>query len=277
MDNVVVGLAEPPNPTDPLRWAADYCEVTGSELTGAVAFRPHEAEVSPAWYDEELAVARKVADKAMDELAARVPHRLELRDGDAGHVILDIARDEGATSVVVGASDDGGPRSLGLGSVAHHVARHLPVPLIVVPEVRRALAGSAIVVGLDGLPADATTLRWALELAGAAGARVRIVYATDPMAMSYPHPYGATVADERESVIRTRVERAPTGGLDVEMEVEVDHPVSALVNVAQRTGASLLVVGRHAGGVARGLLLGRVASELPFRAHRPVAIVPTGR
>jgi nucleotide-binding universal stress UspA family protein len=94
------------------------------------------------------------------------------------------------------------------------------------------------------------------------------------MAMTYPHPHGATIADQLERVIRDQVASVAASGVDVTLSVEVAHPVRALTEVAAKNEASIIVVGRKGAGQVRGAILGRVPAQLPFRARRPVAIVP---
>src|SRR5439155_16460598 len=116
--------------------------------------------------------------------------------------------------------------------------------------------------------------RWAAQLAQAAKGRIAVVYASDPMAMSYPHPRGSTIADQREDLVRDKVADAAAGGVDISLTVEVDHPVPALARMGDRFEASVIVVGRRGSRGFRGLLLGRVPAQLPFHAGRPVAVVP---
>ncbi len=274
METVVVGLDAPAAPAEALRWAADYCRLNGHELVGVVAYRPSQSEFPPEWYEEELARVRKRAEAALDAVTPPVPHRLEVRDGDPRAVIADVADEEGAAMVVVGANGSGGFRGLGLGTVAHHLSHHLVVPVVIVPALGAPLLGSTVVVGLDGAPGDVVTLGWAVRLAQAAEGRVCAVYASDPMAMSYPHPRGATIADQLEMAVRDQVAEVDASGVDIALVVEVAHPVAALTSVADRQDASVVVVGRKGAGHLRGALLGRVPAQLPFHAHRPVAIVP---
>ena len=139
----------------------------------------------------------------------------------------------------------------------------------------RSLAGGPVVVGLDGSSGGMVTLRWAVRLAQAVAGRVMAVYASDPMAMTYPHPGGGTIADQKESVVREQAAGVAAGsGVDIATIVEVDHPVTALTRVADQHDASLIVVGRKGVGHLRGMLLGRTPAQLPLHAHRPVAIVP---
>lgn len=145
---------------------------------------------------------------------------------------------------------------------------------MVVPALGGPLRGSAVVVGLDGSPGDVVTLGWAVRLAQKAEAPVCAVYASDPMAMSYPHPRGATIADQKEMVVRDHVAKVAASGVEVITVVDVEYPVPLLARVAEERHASVVVVGRKGAGHLRGLLLGRVPAQLPFHARRPVAIVP---
>ncbi len=150
METVVVALDVPPTRADPLRWAADYCRWNGDELVGVVAYRPSQSEFPPDWYEEERASVRKRAEAALDAITPAVPHRLHVRDGDPRNVMTEAASDERAALVVIGALGGGGFRGLGLGSVAHHLARHLLVPLVIAPARGGPLLGGPVVVGLDG-------------------------------------------------------------------------------------------------------------------------------
>jgi nucleotide-binding universal stress UspA family protein len=210
----------------------------------------------------------------MDALAAGVPHRAELREGDPREVVPEVARDDNAVVVIVGARGNGGFHGLGLGSVAHHLAHHLLTPLVIVPGSGGPLQGGRVVVGLDGSRSDVATLEWAVSLAEAVHGSVTAVYASDPMGASFAHPYGETIADQKEEVVRAQVARAATPGVEIAVTVDIDHPVPALTRVADQVDASVIVLGRKGASRLRGVLLGRVPAQLPYHAHRPVAIVP---
>jgi nucleotide-binding universal stress UspA family protein len=274
MGTVLVGFDGWPSPPDPLRWATDYCRLDGDELVSVVVYRPSQSELPPDWYDEDEAAARKDAEAALDAAAQAVPHRLILRNGDPRAVIAEVANEDGAGMVVVAAPGSGGFRGLGVGTVAHDLAHHLRVPVVTVPALGGPLLGGTVVVGLDGSSGDVVTLDWAVRLAQAARGRVCAVYASDPMAMSFPHPRGATIADQLEMSVRDQIDGVAAAGVEVELVVEVEHPVTALTGVADERDASVVVVGRKGAGRVRGMLLGRVPARLPFHAHRPVAVVP---
>ena len=274
METVMLGLDVSPAQTEPLLWSSDYCRLSGDELVGVVAHTPSQSELPPDWYEEELAGVRKEAEGVLDAVEPAIPHRLEVLDGDPRAVIGEVASDEHAAMVVVGARGSGGFRGLGLGSVAHHLSHHLLTPLVIVPALGGPLRGSPVVVGLDGSPGDVVTLDWALQLAQTVEGCVCAVYASDPTPMSHPHRHHAAVADQKEMAVRDQVARVAAAGVDIAVVVEADHPVTALIRVADQQDASVVVVGRKGASHLRGVLLGRVPAQLPFHIRRPVAIVP---
>jgi nucleotide-binding universal stress UspA family protein len=259
-----------------LRWAADYSRLNGDELVGVVAYSSPQSESSPDWYEDDIAKVRKQAASELSTVAPDVPCRVELIDGDPQVVIPDLVNDEGAAVVVVGARWSGGFHGLGQGNIARHLAHRLRTPLVIVPGMGGQLRGSPVVVGLDGSVNDVTTLEWAVRLAEAVGGSVSVVYASDPMARSYPHPAGSTVADQKEAVVRAQVAWAATPDVETTLTVEVDDPIRALTRVADQVDGSVIVVGRKGVGHLRGLMLGRVPARLPNFANRPVAIIPRG-
>lgn len=274
METVLVGIDVSDSEFQALRWALDYCRVTGAELVGVIAYEPVQAEEPPDWYEEHIAAVTKQAEAAVDRMGRDVPYRIEVHYGDPRSVLAEAATGARPALVVVGARGGGGFAGLGLGRVAHHLAHHLQVPLVIVPAVPKDLRGSTIVVGADGSPASLNTLRWAVHLASAARASVHVVYAYEPLAASYPHPPTATDQDRQAAAVQAEV--ASFDGTDVKVVASAvtDHPVAAITLTAAEDEASLIVIGRRGAGGLRGLLLGHVPAQLPYHAHRPVAIIP---
>lgn len=278
METVVVGLDLATPSAEPVAWATEYCGITGDPLVAVVAYQPIEAEQPPAKWAAEMAEVQGKAERALaaPTRGPSVAHHLDIRYGDAGDVIADAAVDEHAATVVVGAHGEGGFHHLGLGSVAHHLAHHLATPLVVVPGLGGPLLGGTVVVGLDGSHDDVSTLDWGIRLAAAVDGRVRVAFASDPMASTYPHPYGATKADRAEEVVVAQIAaaRQENPGIEITASFKLAEPLEAIPLVADEVSAAAIVVGRKGFGHPRGLLLGRVPAELPHRSGRPVAIVP---
>src|SRR5437899_315825 len=112
----------------------------------------------------------------MDGVAAGVARRIEVGVGAPEDVSLDLASEDRAAVVVVGAHGHGEFHDeLGLGTVSHYLARHLLPPLVIVSKLGGPMRGSAVVVGVDGSPGDAATLRWAVRTADALDGSVTAV------------------------------------------------------------------------------------------------------
>ena len=270
MESVLVGLDPPTMASEPLRWAAEYCRLTGAELV-AVVTQPLVSQPPREWYEAELARLRKQAEAALDALSPAIPHRLETCEGDPSSVMAGLAGDEGAGLVVVGAPGSDGFRALALGT------HQLPVPLVIVPSSDRAPLAGPVVVGLDGSSTDGGALAWAVRLAEVAEASVVAVYAADPAAMSHPLQPGARAIEDKQTFLGEHVAAAVRPGVDIATRVEDTDAVTALTGVSDQVGASLVVVGRGGEGQPGGVVVGRVPAELSFEAQRPIVIVPPAR
>ncbi len=89
-----------------------------------------------AWFDEIVAAAsaatlRKARDRAR-AAGAGVIH-LESRTGDAAQTIIDIAREKGADTIVVGKRGTGRIAGLLIGSLSQKLVSLAPLAVIVVP------------------------------------------------------------------------------------------------------------------------------------------------
>jgi nucleotide-binding universal stress UspA family protein len=138
----------------------------------------------------------------------------------------------------------------------------------------------SIVVGTDGSPPAQRAVAAAAELAKLCGARLHLVTAYRlPAQMTVagataergvlPRP-GAEedVRTEVESMLATLAKEIEAEGIDVTTHARLDAPVRAILDVAGREGAELIVVGN------RGLL-GGVPINVTHRAACSVLVVHT--
>jgi nucleotide-binding universal stress UspA family protein len=131
----------------------------------------------------------------------------------------------------------------------------------------------------DGSDVAAQAFPYALELAGAAGAKLVIAHAREIFvgrAGGYP-----VLADEDElsELIEAQVEKAGACGVDVSSVVRTctaGHSASMIAEIAREVGADLIVVGTHGHGRVGGLLLGSVTQGLLLAHVCPVLATPPG-
>jgi nucleotide-binding universal stress UspA family protein len=133
-----------------------------------------------------------------------------------------------------------------------------------------------IVVGYDGSDLAGSALETAIELAKIEAARIVLVFAYE-----IPAAYGGETGEYRR-VLHERAEEATAkvvprleaSGVEFTLELVPERPVVGLVDVASRTGASMIVVGTSGEHPIKGVVLGSVAHKLLHVSHVPVLVVP---
>ncbi|HTZ09061.1 MAG TPA: universal stress protein, partial [Acidimicrobiales bacterium] len=137
--------------------------------------------------------------------------------------------------------------------------------------------GPRLVVGVDGTPAAAAALRWAVAEARLRGAVLHVVHAWPyPVEMAVSSAGGVVppLGDMRrwaEEVIDEAVADAVGPDLTVVRDAWSETPAVALVEAS--AGAALLVVGTRGHRRLTGLFLGSVSQYVAVHAHCPVVVV----
>jgi nucleotide-binding universal stress UspA family protein len=138
---------------------------------------------------------------------------------------------------------------------------------------------SAVVVGTDGTHSAAEAVRRAMDLANMYTATLHIVTAYKPKPVrlagvpeefrEHLGPGGAA-----DTLLEDQCARARAAGLAVEGHAETGDPAEAIVRVAEREGADVIVVGNKGmAGVRRAL--GSVPNSVAHKAPCAVFIVQT--
>jgi nucleotide-binding universal stress UspA family protein len=140
----------------------------------------------------------------------------------------------------------------------------------------------AIVVGTDGSETAKRAVDEAMRLAEAMGGRLHIVAAYEPLrgAKIVGAPEGAAKVWEvkPDAKVQSVIQEAEAGarikGVEVETHTLTGDPAEALLEIAERQDADLIVVGnRGMHGVGR--VLGSVPNKVSHRAPCNVLIVAT--
>ena len=110
-----------------------FLHVVDLGIAALAGLSPHVAAM-PA-VDELTRVLRAEATEGMANLAARYPHaRTLILEGSPRPLILQAAREEDTSLIVMGTLGRTGLSHLVFGSVAEHVVRHSPVPVLTVRQ-----------------------------------------------------------------------------------------------------------------------------------------------
>ena len=274
MGEIIVGVDGSDGSRAALRWASRTAAARGARCRAIGAWQYPANAVTPA-APAKLPGPEEMDERTCDDLRTVVREVLgpdadrvevEAGRGPAASVLLAAAARAGTDMLVVGARGRGGFAGLLLGSVSQECVEHSPCPVVVLrgePDV----SDGPIVIGLDGSEGATRALDWAIDLAEATGAAIVAVHA--PI-------LGANNAMMDAASQSLEQWCAPIGARAVpfEMRVEPGDARTALEQVADDTGASLLVVGTRGLGAVRGLLLGSVAGYVARYSTRPIAIVP---
>lgn len=134
-----------------------------------------------------------------------------------------------------------------------------------------------LVLALDGSEGSKKAIPVAAEIADKESAKVVIAHVTEYLAAKggeLPHVDEDRVREEINQDAKELSDR----GIEATVELAdtvVGGPAHAIVEIADRVGADLIVTGTRGHSAVAGLLLGSVAHRLLHIAKRPVLAVPS--
>jgi nucleotide-binding universal stress UspA family protein len=138
---------------------------------------------------------------------------------------------------------------------------------------------SSIVVGVDDSPTARKAFKRAVEFAKMSGGTLHIVTAYKARPTSgeeLPDEFRYAMGSTRDAdvLLRELTEQASTEGVKSEFHAATADPADALISVADREGADLIVVGNKGMKGARRVL-GSVPNSVAHKANCSVLILPT--
>lgn len=139
-----------------------------------------------------------------------------------------------------------------------------------------------IVIGLDGSPGSIHALLWTIDIAKRLDAEVVAVhvdspptYIPAPMGILPPAETPEQRADLEEALATEWCLPLRKSGVRFRAMLEEGAPTAtALIDVAQREGADMMVVGSRGHNAVTELLLGSVSHQVAHHSPIPVVIVP---
>lgn len=134
---------------------------------------------------------------------------------------------------------------------------------------------NTILVGVDGSPNAVVAAAWAAEI----GRRLKVPIEAVAAWTEVPPPYvdgvSEHVAEMNAHVTEIMAQSLYAEGINSIKVTAVQGPIAeVLLNTADESDASMLVVGTRGLGPLSGLLLGSISRRLLFTTHRPLVVVP---
>jgi len=143
----------------------------------------------------------------------------------------------------------------------------------------------SIVVGTDGSDTANEAVRQAVELATSTGASVDLVSAYEPVSGQRLREERSQAPKDVEWMINPRedvdqtlaaaAKVAAAAGITAKTHAREGDPADAILDVAEETGAGLIVVGNKGMAGAKRFLLGSVPNKISHHAPCSVMIIRT--
>lgn len=119
-----------------------------------------------------------------------------------------------------------------------------------------------ILVGSDGSDRAAKAVARAVEIASAVGASLTVL--------------GAGPPEKLEAPLDAQVATHEGSGVDIDVRIESGHPAQVLIEIAERGGYDLLVLGNKGMRGLERLMLGSVPNKISHHLPCSLLIVKTG-
>ncbi len=242
---------------------------------------------TPAFWHANDPSAVDHIQKALEEtrlfLAGAPEPRFKMRKGHAAEEILEEATLGKYDLVVVGAWGQRGITRFLLGSTAERIARHAPVPVLIVKGSRNAIR--RVLVCTAGREPGLATVEWGGRVARLVGAEVTVLHVMSQIASRPALPPDILeYLDAPAQVLMNHHTReglcleealAILSELEVENQPQVRHGlvVDEILNEARDGDYDLVVIGAHKQEGWRRVLLDDLAHHIMTEIKRPVLVV----
>jgi len=225
----------------------DYA-MGGGELTGAVGSE---------WYATRLEDWRSQLDKFQVKEFEGLPVRRIVLEGSPAEEIVELAKQEKCSLIVMPTHGYGPFRRFLIGSVTSRVLHDTDCPVFTGTHLTESPAPERLTIrrllcAVDFGPQAEAMLHWASQFAQGYGASLHLVHALPSLSSGE-----ARYLDEEIQISIARQARAQAqkllGHLQLDGEVIMEHgdPAQVVHDAAKRIGADLVIIGRH---VSQGIL-----------------------
>jgi nucleotide-binding universal stress UspA family protein len=133
-----------------------------------------------------------------------------------------------------------------------------------------------IVLGYDESPGAQRALEQAVDIARLLRETLVVVYADEPPSRMGEEftAHTEALAEQGRQALADATTTAQAAGVSVEVELVAERPAQALLDVADRRDARLIVVGTYGESPLRSAILGSTPHKLLHWSTRPVLCVP---
>jgi nucleotide-binding universal stress UspA family protein len=289
---VLVGYADGRGARDALELGVALADALDVPLTVVTAARRSWGTPSISRVDAEfIDWSRRTADEDLAAARARLTELVPTRDVAFRRVegrsvpatLVEAARDEDATVIVLGSAADGSLGQVVLGSTADRLVHSSPVPVAVAPRAYRAPKDGIdrLTFAWAGDEAEVPAIERLVELAAPSDARVRVVTFGLRRSAMFPPEIGLDAEEEVFAAwtagVQSTFDSLRTRGLigaDVETAIAVGTDWRAAVDEVDWAPGDVLVVGSKPEGPVARVFMGSSATKIVRHSPVPVVLLP---
>lgn len=197
--------------------------------------------------------------------------------------ILAVAEEEGVRAIVASKHGTRGMRRFLLGSVSDELLRMAQHPLVLVPHDSDGGTGDIrrLLVPIDFSPSTDHQIAEAQRLFPGSDLQVELLHVDEPLPLPLLMPESGTLSDlvpslgqEIEQQLQRHADVFRRNGAATNTRVVRGRPGPCIVDVADESGADLILLARHGHSKVERLLLGSITEHVTRTARTPVLIFP---
>jgi nucleotide-binding universal stress UspA family protein len=283
MKTLIKNILWPTDFSAEAREALMYADVFAKTFSAKVTALHVAPDFAPALYETAMiqnelrlrteASKRKAAARIASEGARKgiAFKKVIVTEGSAAKKITETAEKEGSDLIVMGRKGQSMLEKILIGSVANHVLRHSPVPVLVTKKGKRKLAIKKILVPTDFAKEEDVERDYAWRLARRFGASLTFLYVLE----LYGHEF-RMVDQMFQSVLEKFQRRAKKVGKGIAVAKEVTRAINAPQGIDEYSRThrfDLIVMATCARGLGR-FFLGSTTEKVISSTDLPVFALP---
>ena len=215
---------------------------------------------------------RQMAYFLQSQALKDVPHRAWIEEGPVWDALEALIQQQHVDLVVVGTHGRTGLKKLLLGSVAEHIIRVSPCPVLAVgPQAERHRASEVreILFTTDFTPESLAALPFALDQVHNYAAHLTLLHVVpEPSRKSLPDP--ARVVTCLQEKLKALMPAEVSNGHSPDCLVKIGEPAEIILQTAEEIPADIIVLGVRASGALPGHSLGSTVYKVVCDATCPV-------
>jgi nucleotide-binding universal stress UspA family protein len=277
-------------------WATDFSDEAQEALLYAQAFaKAFKARIvalhvvpdfSPALYDAAYAIKEDLVRRLnfikgeekkkllTMKKAKGIPFEVIVKEGSAPKTIIEVAEQEKADLIVIGRRGMSAIEKLFIGSVANHVLRNSPVPILITKKKSGVPRFKKIIVPTDFSEREEVERDFAWELAKGFGSYLTLLHVLE----LHDYEFSPSVLDELfNSLLKRLKKRKKREKADIKVSEEVYRAVNAsigIVDYAETHHFDLIVISTCVQTKLERFFLGSTTEKVISYTHIPVFAIP---